>query len=102
MTDDKLDRILAILERQGSDIEAIKTRQKEDFGLLTGALETLSTDLADARADLGDAIRRVEGKSDHTNRLIAQVRAEHGGYLRAIQNNVDGLDRRVTALEAKP
>jgi len=56
MSDDKLNRILTMLEAQGADIEAIKKRQVEDFGMLTGALEGLSTDLADARADLGDEI----------------------------------------------
>jgi len=108
MSDDKLDRILAKLEAmeaaQGEHdvkITAIAKRQTDDFGMLTGALETITTNLADVNADLGDAIRRVESKADQTNRLIAQLRAEHGGYLRAIQNEVKGIDQRVTALEGK-
>lgn len=108
MSDDKLDQILAKLEameaaqgEQGVRIDAIAKRQADDFGMLTGALETLSTNLADVNADLGDAIRRVEGKADQTNRLIAQLRAEHGGYLRAVQNEVKGIDQRVAALEGK-
>ena len=108
MSDDKLDKILSKLEalqvahnEHADKIEAIAKRQVDDFGILTGALETLTTSVADVNADLGDAVRRVEGKADQTNRLIAQLRAEHGGYLRAIQNEAKGLDRRVTALEAK-
>ena len=109
MSDDKLGQILSKLEaleaaqgEHGVKIDAIAKRQPEDFGILTGALETLTTNLADVNADLGDTVRRVEGKADQTNRLIARLRAEHGGYLRAIQNEVKDLDRRVTVLEAKP
>jgi len=109
MSDDKLDQILTKLEtieavqgQHGAKIDALAKRQADDFGMLTGALEMMTTNLADVNADLGDAIRRVEGKTDQTNRLLAQLRAEHGGYLRAIQNEVKGVDQRVTALESKP
>ena len=108
MSDDKLDRILSKLEaleatqgEHGVKIDAIAKRQIDDFGILTGALEALTTNLADVNADLGDAVRRVEGKADQTNRLIAQLCAEHGGYLRAIQNEAKGLDRRIAELESK-
>lgn len=90
MSDDKLDQILLKLD-------AIEKRQGDDLHLLTGALDRLSEDI---RA-VDTRVASVASDLSHARREIAQLRAEHGGYLRAIQKEAEGLDRRVTVLEGK-
>jgi len=102
MSDDKLDRILAKLEEQGSAIDeqgvairAISERQKADFGLITGALDRLSEDIR----SVDTRVAAVVSDISHARKEIAQLRAEHGGYLRSLQSELEKVVDRVGVLE---
>ncbi|MGI9433686.1 MAG: hypothetical protein ACR2Q4_02450 [Geminicoccaceae bacterium] len=101
--DDKLDQVLSCLETIDGKLGSIETRldkvedgQSKNLSLITGALERLSGDIRSVDTRVAD----VGGQISHAREEIAQLRAEHGGYLRAIHDDIKPLDRRVSMLEA--
>ena len=95
MSDDKLDQILAKLDEQGVAIRAISERQKADFSLITGALDRLSEDIR----SVDTRVAAVASDVSHARKEVAQLRAEHGGYLRSLQDELGKVTDRVGILE---
>jgi DNA repair ATPase RecN len=102
MSDKKLEQILAKLDQQSAAIEehgvtmkALLERQKADFGLITGALDRLSEDIR----SVDTRVAAVASDVSHARKELAQLRAEHGGYLRSLQEDLEKVADRVGILE---
>lgn len=95
MSDEKLDKILAKLDEHGAALKAVSERQAADFGLITGALDRLSEDIR----SVDTRVASVASDLSHARREIAQLRAEHGGYLRSLQGELERVAERVGILE---
>ena len=113
MSDDKFDEILsklaslesgqkagfaALQDRQAALEErqtALEERQKSDFGMIAGALDGL----AEKIRSVDSSVAQVNLAVKENSQLVAQLRSEHGAYLRTIQREAETLDRRVALLE---
>ena len=99
MSDDKLTQVLEKLAEletnQKAGFAALLERQKADFGMISGALDGVNENIR----TVDSSVAQVNLAVKENSKLIAQLRAEHGAFLREIQKETEALDRRVTILE---